>query len=131
MSSIRVYRLRQKAVAFAGAVLTCASAYRQAKKDVSAARLLRPKKEDAITMKKSTFAAIVIFLSAAVGALVAAYLYIQRREKELDEYEQLLFSEEFSDTVPAPKAEEESAEPEEEVPAPQAEAEKTQETDAE
>ena len=93
--------------------------------------MLRPKKEDAITMKKSTFAAIVIFLSAAVGALVAAYLYIQRREKELDEYEQLLFSEEFSDTVPAPKAEEEPAEEEQEVPAPQAEAEETPDTDAE
>lgn len=45
-------------------------------------------------MKKSTFAAIVLFLSAAVGALTAAWLYIRRREKELDEYEQLLFSEE-------------------------------------
>ena len=50
-------------------------------------------------------------------------------EKELDEYEQLLFSEEFSDTVPAPKAEEEPAEEEQEVPAPQAEA--TEEPDAE
>ena len=129
MASIRVCRLRKKAVAFAGAVRTCISAWRQAKKEFSAANMLRPKKEDAITMKKSTFAAIVIFLSAAVGALVAAYLYIQRREKELDEYEQLLFSEEFSDTVPAPKAEEEPAEEEQEVPAPQAEA--TEEPDAE
>ena len=77
MASIRVCRLRKKAVAFAGAVLTCISAWRQAKKEFSAADMLRPKKEDAITMKKSTFAAIVIFLSAAGGALVAAYLYIQ------------------------------------------------------
>lgn len=97
MASIRVCRLRKKAVAFAGAVLTCISAWRQAKKEFSAADMLRPKKEDAITMKKSTFAAIVIFLSAAVGALVAAYLYIQRREKELDEYEQLLFSEDMDE----------------------------------
>lgn len=45
-------------------------------------------------MKKSTtFVALALFLSAAVGALTAAWLYIRRREKELDEYEQLLFSE--------------------------------------
>lgn len=44
-------------------------------------------------MKKTgTFAAMILFLSAAVGALTAAWLYIRRREKELDEYEQLLFS---------------------------------------
>ncbi len=45
-------------------------------------------------MKKSTtLVALALFLSAAVGALTAAWLYIRRREKELDEYEQLLFSE--------------------------------------
>lgn len=45
-------------------------------------------------MKKSTtFVAVILFLSAVVGALTAAWLYIRRREKELDEYEQLLFSE--------------------------------------
>ena len=44
-------------------------------------------------MKKTgTFAAVILFLSAALGALTAAWLYIRRREKELDEYEQLLFS---------------------------------------
>ena len=44
-------------------------------------------------MKKTgTFAAMILFLSAAVGARTAAWLYIRRREKELDEYEQLLFS---------------------------------------
>ena len=112
MASIRVCRLRKKAVAFAGAVLTCISAWRQAKKEFSAADMLRPKKEDAITMKKSTFAAIVIFLSAAVGALVAAYLYIQRREKELDEYEQLLFSEDFDEEEEAPAEDAAPAEPE-------------------
>ena len=46
-------------------------------------------------MKNSTFAAILMFLAAAVGGLVAAALYLRRREKELDEYEQLLFSEEI------------------------------------
>ena len=47
-------------------------------------------------MKNSTFAAILMFLAAAVGGLVAAALYLRRREKELDEYEQLLFSEDLS-----------------------------------
>lgn len=48
-------------------------------------------------MKHSTFAAILLFLASAVGALTAAWLYIRRREKELDEYEQLLFSEDFTE----------------------------------
>ena len=47
-------------------------------------------------MKKSTFAAILIFFSAVAGALGAVYYYLRRREAELDEYEQLLFSEDFS-----------------------------------
>ena len=72
-------------------------------------------------MKKSTFAAILVFLSAAVGALVAAYMYIQRREKELDEYEQLLFSEEFNQTVPS--MDDETEEDIHEVPAPAVEEE--------
>ncbi|HIX34752.1 MAG TPA: phosphatase [Candidatus Gemmiger avium] len=48
-------------------------------------------------MKKSHFAAVLLFLAAAVGALTAGYLYIRRREKELDEYESLLFSEDFDE----------------------------------
>ena len=74
-------------------------------------------KEDEITMKKTTLVAILAFIAAAVGALVAALLYIRRREKELDEYEQLLFSEDFNDeigeddaVVEAPAAEEAPAE---------------------
>ena len=52
-------------------------------------------------MKKSTFGAILAFLFAdkvdlimanATGALTAAALYLRRREKELDEYERLLYS---------------------------------------
>ena len=64
-------------------------------------------------MKNTTFAAIRMFLAAAVGALVAGALYLRRREKELDEYEQLLFSEDFSDD----EADEDEAdrEPEEDV----------------
>lgn len=61
-----------------------------------AGRALRPKKEDVFTMKKSTLIAIVAFLSAVAGALAAAFVYLRRREAELDEYEQLLFSEDFS-----------------------------------
>ena len=64
-------------------------------------------------MKNTTFAAILMFLAAAVGARVAGALYLRRREKELDEYEQLLFSEDFSDD----EADEDEAdlEPEEDV----------------
>ena len=53
-------------------------------------------------MKQSTFVALVLMLAAAVGALTAAWLYVRRREKELDEYEQLLFSEDLDeDEAPA------------------------------
>lgn len=48
-------------------------------------------------MKKSTFGAVLAFLFAAAGALTAAALYLYRREKELDEYERLLFSDEYED----------------------------------
>lgn len=57
-------------------------------------------------MKRSTFVAILLFLASAVGALTAAWLYIRRREKELDEYEQLLFSEDFEEE---PESAEEAA----------------------
>ena len=61
-------------------------------------------------MKKTTFGAALAFLFAAAGALTAAALYLHHREKELDEYERLLFGE---DT--AAPAEEEPAEAEEEA----------------
>ncbi|WP_346668491.1 phosphatase [uncultured Subdoligranulum sp.] len=48
-------------------------------------------------MKKSTFGAMLAFLFAAAGALTAAALYLYRREKELDEYERLLFNDECED----------------------------------
>ena len=48
-------------------------------------------------MKKSTFGAILAFLFAAAGALTAAVLYLRRREKELDEYERLLYSDDGDD----------------------------------
>jgi len=57
-------------------------------------------------MKNSTLIAIIIALAAAVGALAAAACYLRRREKELDEYEELLFSEDFADEVEEPVEEE-------------------------
>ena len=46
-------------------------------------------------MKKTTFGAVLAFLFAAAGALTAAALYLYHREKELDEYERLLFSDDY------------------------------------
>ena len=48
-------------------------------------------------MKKSTFGAVLAFLFAAAGALTAAALYLYHREKELAEYERLLFSDDYDD----------------------------------
>lgn len=48
-------------------------------------------------MKESTFGAVLAFLFAAAGALTAAALYLYHREKELDEYERLLFSDDYDD----------------------------------
>ena len=48
-------------------------------------------------MKKTTFGAVLPFLFAAAGALTAAALYLYHREKELDEYERLLFSDDYDD----------------------------------
>ena len=48
-------------------------------------------------MKKSTFGAVLAFLFAAAGALTAAALSLYHREKELDEYERLLFSDDYDD----------------------------------
>lgn len=118
----RIFRAG-RTLAMAGAlagVLDAAQAAAETAKQASE-RLAR-KKEDTITMKKSTFAVVLVFLAAVAGALAAAYMYIQRREKELDEYEQLLFSEEFNQEVP---------EDEEEVPAPASEEEQPTEKPAE
>ena len=48
-------------------------------------------------MKKSTFGAVLAFLFVAAGVLAAAAFYLYRREKELDEYERLLFSDDYAD----------------------------------
>lgn len=58
-------------------------------------------------MNKSTFGAALAFLFVAAGALTAAALYLRRREKELDEYEELLFGEDLDDLDDAVEDEEE------------------------
>ena len=72
-------------------------------------------------MKKSCLIAVIATLAAVAGALAAVAVYL-RREKELDEYERLLFGE---DT--AAPAEEEPAEAEDEVAEEAAPAEDTAE----
>lgn len=64
------------------------------------ARSRKSKQED-LVMKKSTLIAIIAGLSAIAGALGAMFLYLRRREAELDEYEHLLFSEDFGQHVPS------------------------------
>ena len=41
----------------------------------------------------------IALLAAVAGALGAAFFYLRRREEELDEYEQLLFSEDYSEEM--------------------------------
>lgn len=75
-------------------------------------RRLRRKKENDVTMKKSVLVAVIAALAAVAGALAAVAVYLHRREKELDEYEKLLFSEEFEDEdagKPEADAEDEAA----------------------
>ena len=66
------------------------------------------KKECTEPMKKSCLIAVIAALAAVAGALAAGAVYLHRREKELDEYERLLFGEDDAATVEpeAPAAEE-------------------------
>lgn len=107
---LKTMLLPARAVLSAGKLLAAVIRFELWKR--RAHKRLHPIKEDEITMKKSTFAAILAFIAAATGALVAAALYIHRREKELDEYEQLLFSEDFNDSIEEVEEEEETSEPE-------------------
>ena len=50
-------------------------------------------------MKKSCLVAVIAVLAAVAGALAAVALYLNRREKELDEYARLLIGEHVSETV--------------------------------
>ena len=65
-------------------------------------------------MKKSCLIVVIATLAAIAGALAAVAVYLRRREKELDEYEQLLFSEDFKDEDDYDE-DEEAAEPQEEA----------------
>lgn len=67
-------------------------------------RLAR-EKESARPMKKSCLIAVIAALAAVAGALAAVAVYLRRREKELDEYERLLFGED--EAVPASSEDEE------------------------
>lgn len=89
-------------------------------------RRFHRKKECAESMKKTYLIAVIAALAAVAGALAAAALYLRRREKELDEYERLLFGEDEAET----SSEEAEAEPEQEAEA-AAESEPAAETDAE
>ena len=65
------------------------------------------KKECTEPMKKSCLIAVITALAAVAGELAAEAVYQHRREKELDEYERLLFGEDDAETV-APEAAEEA-----------------------
>lgn len=66
----------------------------------------KKKSGEVLEVKKSTVIALLVALAAVAGVLGALYFYVLRREKELDEYEQLLFSEDFNDDVLEPEADE-------------------------
>ena len=53
-------------------------------------------------MKKSCLIAVIATLAAIAGALAAVAVYLRRREKELDEYERLLFGEDKAEPAAAP-----------------------------
>ena len=57
------------------------------------------KKECAEPMKKSCLIAVITTLAAVAGALAAVAVYLHRREKELDDYERLLFGEDDAVTT--------------------------------
>ena len=61
-----------------------------------------PKKECAEPMKKSCLIAVIATLAAIAGALAAVAVYLRRREKELDDYESLLFGEDTPEPADAP-----------------------------
>lgn len=58
-----------------------------------------PKRSVLELMKKSYLIAVITVLAAVAGALGAVAVYLHRREKELDEYERLLFGEDDAVTV--------------------------------
>ena len=67
------------------------------------------KKECIEPVKRSCLVAVITVLAAVAGALAAVAVYLHRREKELDEYERLLFGENDAATVEPEAAAEEAA----------------------
>ena len=53
-------------------------------------------------MKKSCLIVVIATLSAIAGALASVSVYLRRLEKELDEYERLLFGEDKAEPAEAP-----------------------------
>ena len=47
------------------------------------------------SMKKSTIFALIAFLAAAAGALIAVTAYLKKKEENLREYEEMLFNEDY------------------------------------
>ena len=53
------------------------------------------------SMKKSTAFVLIAFVAAAAGALVAVAAYLKKKEENLNEYEEMLFNEDYlSDYMP-------------------------------
>ena len=69
------------------------------------ARAERRKQSEESTMKNTTLIAIIAMLAAAAGALAAAFCYLRRREEELEDYEDMLFSEDYAEEIPTPEEE--------------------------
>lgn len=87
------------------AVAAGKAAHTKRKFDKQVQQFLHPRRKEVVTMRKSVFISLMVALAAVAGALAAAFIYLRRREAELDEYEQLLFSEDFSHEEPSAEAE--------------------------
>ena len=81
-------------------VIFCFSGYNSLIKMNSGSMNHRSPPENGVCpMKKSCLIAVIATLAAVAGALAAVAVYLHRREKELDEYERLLFGEDKAETV--------------------------------
>lgn len=109
--SLDPYTLLTEVARLAAAAVEAAGAFGRLMRQQRVKALDKMKGE--ITMKKSTLVALLVFLSAVAGALAAGYCYLLKREKELDEYEQMLFSEDYEEDDDVP-AMDDAAQPDEE-----------------
>lgn len=95
--NVLLANLSSLAMATAHAADAVRKAYQTGKKVEDRVKdALHSDEEEVVIMRKSTWIAILAAFAAVVGALIAVCVYLRRREAELDEYEQLLFSEDFS-----------------------------------